>query len=394
MLRAVEELEQAMERALAASAPFPAVAAEVGRAVALARFQAREPDGGPVWKGQMSAGVPQPPEGPMFPAFAAVRGDAGLDPLMDALEALQHELVWAADCAEFSDAVLNAAQFLRAGGHVDLAARAVLALAGAGLGLVFEPPVRVRELAASLGLGVDDLLAGGEPSMGSVAAAEPSMSASYAWDVHHEELVRTAEDLAPRTLVSYRARFPAGRAAFEDALRAVHGEPRAVAGRRRYGPFFVDDAATGAFALEWYAREPGWTTPPVYKSARGRPLAEVFGQLRAAAAAGELPAPPDAAGLHAYGDGGFELRPPMPAARLAAALGVPDAFARTVDVHMSHWQLATPAGDVRLGIWRIEASLDGRPAGGPAPGISLPAALARTLGGEEPVRRLRIAPAR
>jgi hypothetical protein len=38
------------------------------------------------------------------------------------------------------------AQFLAAGGHVDLAARAVLALAGPGLGIVLAPPRPAREL--------------------------------------------------------------------------------------------------------------------------------------------------------------------------------------------------------------------------------------------------------
>lgn len=48
---------------------------------------------------------------------------------MDALDPLQRELVWAADCAEFTDANLNCAQFLRAAGHLDLIQDDVVRLA-------------------------------------------------------------------------------------------------------------------------------------------------------------------------------------------------------------------------------------------------------------------------
>jgi len=127
----VDDLARAMNRGLDAARPYATVAPHVEHAVALARFQARDPAGGPFRHEPLSPAVPQRPTGPMFPALAAIRGDAGLDPLLDALEALQTELVWAADCAEFTDANLNAAQFLRAAGHLDLAAQAALALAGA-----------------------------------------------------------------------------------------------------------------------------------------------------------------------------------------------------------------------------------------------------------------------
>src|SRR5687768_14935721 len=123
-----------MSRALDAARAFPTVAPHVEHAVALARFQSHE-SRGPYRAEALSPAVPQPPTRPMFPWFAGVR-QPELDPLYDALEALQHQLVWAADCAEFTDASLNAAQFLRAAGHLDLAAQATVALAGAGLGLV------------------------------------------------------------------------------------------------------------------------------------------------------------------------------------------------------------------------------------------------------------------
>jgi hypothetical protein len=58
----------------------------------------------------------------------------------------------------------------------------------------------------------------------------------------------------------------------------------------------------------------------------------------------------------------LEFRPAVPAIDLARALGAPDAFARTVDVHMSSWQLATSAGVLRVGDFRVEAGLANHPA--------------------------------
>ena len=100
----------------------------------------------------------------MYPAFEHVSGE-----LYDALEGLTRQLVWAADCAEFTDATGNARQYLRAAGHVDLAARAALALAGPGLGAgVSTRPGTCR-----------DLLAGGRGPR----AASPYQ---YRWDMYHE----------------------------------------------------------------------------------------------------------------------------------------------------------------------------------------------------------------
>ena len=198
--------------------------------------------------------MPQPPEGPKPPAFAAIRGHAALDPLIDALEHLQHQLVWAADCAEFTDAVLNSAQFLRAAGHLDLAQRAVLALAGPGLGLVLVPPVYMRDLAAGLGLSLTELLPEGEISMGSLPPSS-LVRASYRWDIHHEEPVTSADALGPRTLSRFSVRFDSGRTRCEGALGEA---PHHVGGRRRFGPFFFDNTNSEAFTLEWYEETPNW----------------------------------------------------------------------------------------------------------------------------------------
>ena len=114
--------------------------------------------------------MPKPPVGPLLP----VLGD---DELSWALEALQAELVWAADCAEYTDAVNNARQYRRAAGHVELAARAVAGSAG------LEPwPARlVRELAAATGLDLATLV----PAMGMFPPGI-GVQATFAWDVHHE----------------------------------------------------------------------------------------------------------------------------------------------------------------------------------------------------------------
>ncbi len=300
------------------------------RAAALARFQAHAEYGGPFRHEALSDGVPQPPIGPMYPAFAHVSGE-----LYDALEHLTHQLVWAADCAEFTDATGNARQYLSAAGHVDLAARAALALAGPELGLVLDPPRYVRDLAAVAELG--------------------RFTYQYRWDMYHEAPVT---DPAPRELTEFTIRLQDSP---EAALEAVYGEPREVAGRRQYGPFFVSDP----FVLEWYADEPVWAIPP-----QDHDIAALVERITT----GEL--------LE------HEFRPPIGALELARGLGAPDAFAHTVDVHMSSWRLGTPAGRLTVGAYEIDASLANSPSGEPVPGIDLPAALTAVLSDDDVVRWL------
>jgi hypothetical protein len=379
----VDELDRAINEALAAARAFPSVAPRVEHAAGLARFQRRE-SRGPYREEPLSPGVPQPPEGPLFPWFESARGEPELDPLYDALEALQHQLVWAADCAEFTDATRNAEQFLRAAGHLNLAAQAAVTLAGAGLGLVLVPTTHVRDLAAGLGLQVSDLIGDGETSMGSLTASH--VRATYRWDLYHEEPVRSADDLAWRELTSYTVRFAAGRARLEGALHTAHGEPRDVAARRQYGPFFVDAADTHQFTLEWYAEAPDWAIPPADHDER---IAALVDGLRTARTTDDLAALP-----HAIGNGGFEYRPRLPARELARAFGAPDAFARTVDVHMSSWRLATPGGDLEFAGWRIEAALVTAPSCDAVPGISLPAARTAALTDDDGVRYVYVRPAR
>ena len=174
-----------MDKALEAVAGQPAVARHVRRAVALARFEAHE-DGGPFRHAPLSRGRSAAAAAPMFPV-----------PVHAALETLQHQLVWAADCAEYSDATNNARQYLQAAGHVDLAARALLGPDG----LEQWPPVLVRDLAAATGLDLSTLV----PAMGMLPPNGAGVSASFAWDMHHENPVSDPDDLGRRELISWSA---------------------------------------------------------------------------------------------------------------------------------------------------------------------------------------------
>ena len=104
--------------------------------------------------------------------------------------------------------------------------------------LVDAPPATVGELAAGLGLRVAEL----EPR---------GVAYAYAWDVHHELPPASVEELSRRALTAYRLTLSDANAC-EAVLRARHGDPVEVEGRRRYGHFLVGDAA-----LEWRAELPG-----------------------------------------------------------------------------------------------------------------------------------------
>jgi hypothetical protein len=296
--------------ALRAAQPHPVVLEHVQRAVALAAGTVPDPTYGPVVAEPLSNG----------PATS----------LTVALRALQVELV--------------RAKHLRAAGSLQLAHQAALAAHSPGFGLVLAPPRHMWGLAGGLGKRLEDL---GLPMMGSLVTSD--LSATFRWDIHHEEPVRTAYELGPRELISYRVSFPHGRAACEALL--PDGEW-----------FFVRDP----FVLEWYAEQPDWALPAP-EPGRAQALAE---RLRTAETLDETE---------------FEFRPPISARELAAALGAPDAFARTVDVHMSHWQLVLPP----IGAWTLHASLDG-PATGERLSGDFPAAAARRLGEDDLVRRLTV----
>jgi hypothetical protein len=101
-----------------ADVPSGPVRADIEHAVAIATFDADGAgDREPLHEVQFGQ-VPQVPEGPMFPGLAS-------GPLTEALDELQRALIWEADNAEFLDANLNSAVYLRAAGHLDRAAAAL-----------------------------------------------------------------------------------------------------------------------------------------------------------------------------------------------------------------------------------------------------------------------------
>jgi hypothetical protein len=207
---------------------------------------------------------------------------------------------------------------------------------------VRDPPERLGELAAALGLTAAEILADGMSDMGFVV--NDRFSARYEWDMYHEHPVRSADDLAHRRLQDYTVFCTAGRDACEAALRSVHGAPREVAGRLRYGPFFV--SGDERFNLAWYAREPDWAAPPVDPAVRIAEVQAIAAAIERAETIEEAQA--------ALGGASLRLHPPMPKEDAAHALGVPGAEPAAVDVHMSHWVLRVP-----LGRWRVEATVDG-----------------------------------
>jgi hypothetical protein len=296
----VDDLNQAIDNALEATKTHAHVAKHVQHAAALARFRAHDADGGPYYTGPLSDGVPQPPRQPLLPAL---QGE------VPELEALQYELVWAADCAEFTDANNNSRKYRQAAGHVELAARAWLGPEG----LTRWPAVFVRDLAAAAHLDLETLV----PAMGTFPPTAGGVFARFAWDIHHENPVSDPDDLGRRKLISYRV---------------------------------------GPASLE----------PPKLQPA---PLGDRLKQVTT---------PDELAALA-----------PVYARELVEALGAPEAFARTVDVHMSSWQLATPDGPLRLGEWTVIARLDGSPSGERLD-LRLPAAAAAALGDRDIVRSLEI----
>ena len=181
--------------------------------------------GGPFRHEPLSAGVPQPPVGPMYPAFAHVSGE-----LYDALESLTRQLVWAADCAEFTDATGNARQYLYAAGHVDLAARAALALADRAL--VLDPPRYVRDLLAAVD---DPARVTYQLPLGHVPRGAGDRPGPARADRVHRPVRRQPGGGAARRPTASRARSPAGSstARSSSATFGSSGTPTSRSGRSR-----------------------------------------------------------------------------------------------------------------------------------------------------------------
>ncbi len=199
------------------------------------------------------------------------------------------------------------------------------------------------------------------------------MTAQFAWDMHHEAPISSADRLRERSLISYTAAYPAGCTACATALSRSYGPPARAGSRLRYGPFFLQGNDGEGFTVEWYEEEPGWALPAADQAQRARVLRDLAAAVAAATDQSRLAAALAAAasggpGLEASRTGELLFRPPVPALLLAEAIGIPQPTAMTVDVHRSSWVLAV-VSDGRLvrpraGPWRIEARLAGSPAGG------------------------------
>ena len=234
---------------------------------------------------------------------------------------------------------------------------------------VHRPPVTVADLASALGLSLSDLTAAGLFGMGSITVPG-RLSADYVWDMYHERPVASAADLAGRRLSRYAAWFDAAvRPACAAELLAAYGEPVAVGGRLRYGPFYLGEA------LEWFASTPDWAKPPVDPVARVRAVERLVADLSSDV--------PPGLGITVTGSG-VRFDPPMPAADVARAIGHPDAVARTTDVHMSLWMLVSVNGD-RTERLPVTAHLTGGATGGAVPGVTAPAARVAHLGAGDTV---------
>jgi len=68
--------------------------------------------------------------------------------------------------------------------------------------LIRTPPETVGELAAALGLRIEELVPHGRFAMGSILGS--GVSAEYEWDMYHEAPVETLGALARRRLISFR----------------------------------------------------------------------------------------------------------------------------------------------------------------------------------------------
>ena len=110
------DLATALHRLQIALVELPSgpVRSDLQQAIAIARFDAEGAGDGPAL--EVSFGqFPSVPEGPLFPGLQT-------GPLTDAITELQRALIWEADNADFTDANLNSAVYLRAAGHLHRAA--------------------------------------------------------------------------------------------------------------------------------------------------------------------------------------------------------------------------------------------------------------------------------
>lgn len=120
--------------------PLGDLRADIGDALAHMRFQQPFVSGG-VFRNVSFGPTPQMPVGPLWPAyelaFAWLRtgereptlyGRERLLALLAALDTLQRQLIYEADCQESIDALNTSRQYLQAAGYVDRAVKAIVTI--------------------------------------------------------------------------------------------------------------------------------------------------------------------------------------------------------------------------------------------------------------------------
>jgi hypothetical protein len=266
-------------------------------------------------------------------------------------------------------------------------------------GLLERPATTIGELAHALGIEVADLadyvrmghLATDLPTSGQSWADRcrsarsrgiHSLSGRYAWDIHHQQPVPSAERLPGTALQEYAIEFTGNPEACEAELQKRYGPPELIfattgrydppGGRRRYRPFFVAAPTAGGFVLEWYAREPEWAIAEVDPAARDEFLRTLVRaleiELDGAAVVRDLE--PLAGRARAELSTAFfsiRFHPPLPIAQLFAATGWEQPVAITTGIYMDTWYVlphadfASGGVGARVGAWTLRSLLEGPP---------------------------------
>ncbi len=241
------------------------------------------------------------------------------------------------------------------------------------------------------------------------------LSASFYWDMYHEQPCRTLADARRRSLSEFNVAFQSDWGACAVRLHQRYGAPNAVAQRFEarvfayvaYGPFFAAPLPNGAFSLTYHKKIPDWALPPVDVSSKehflrsfGDALSNAQGHSDALAAA-SLPPPRSGVLVHgpsSYEDFRLELAPAMPALELARIWGWQDAIGVSLDVHMSSWTVKLVSRSARglstlmptFGRWEVEARLEGWPSGEQVEGLMAGPVGHRHLTAKDTVRHLSI----
>lgn len=271
-----------------------------------------------------------------------------------------------------------------------------------------EPPGSLGALESALGIraDIDASKVWTGPTDVALAGFVRHLSFVVLWDIHHHERPKDAEDLRRRFALSeWTAILAGGATTFQQALRRIHGPPRAEPHCHVYGNSWVVATRGEEIKLTWARRTPDWAHS-VDARVRERALVALARAVHRARDGGELASaasaiPPDA-GIRpraSNADGlSFELVPAMSTLELARIFGWPEVVAQAVDVHASVWNVLVPAGNgdevigPRIGRWNVRLGPDGRPSGGdhPSPALRRIPGGTRLFAPEDLVRRLQI----